>query len=474
MRIAADLARSYYLEVDLNDQPTALCLIPGRALPGETIEPIERQFNLTISEPVEFPLLVSSVRLADEPGELIPIDEEQMRRLPPIRTAIRTERKTEKGTVPVRLHSRLNEIGTIEMWCHQIDRDRRWRLQFDVRAATETDRVATESTGEQEGTFDESSWEPCRAHIHTVFSADGSGKPGMLVKQLSESTGMERDEWPMPFLRRIWETLMEYQEGRRNSQAHEARWLNLVGYSLRPGYGMAVDDWRVTETWRLVQGKLAFRSAACTNAVWILWRRIAGGLPSGQQRALAEPLLSSIRALHGRMVEGKSRGEFNFSIPDTAELWRLIGALELLPVRTKRDAGRMMLDLFSKRKAEPIRPAIVWAVGRLGAREPVYGPLNTVLDPAVAQAWTEQLIKTDLQDPVLEFAVLQLTRKTGDRYRDVSDATRKLAIEWLRSKDASAHVIELIAQGGTLDHEQQSRAFGDSPAPRLADTMMKT
>ena len=91
---------------------------------------------------------------------------------------------------------------------------------------------------------------------------------------------------------------MEVEPGRRRSQVHEARWLNLLGFALRPGYGLAVDDWRVAETWRLLQGKLVHPTAACRNEWWILWRRIAGGLAAGQQQALADPLLAPVRALH--------------------------------------------------------------------------------------------------------------------------------------------------------------------------------
>ena len=75
----------------------------------------------------------------------------------------------------------------------------------------------------------------------------------------------------------MWESLIAFESGRRRSATHEARWLNLLGYALRPGYGLAVDDWRVSETWRLVQGKLVHGSPACLNQSWILWRRIGGG-----------------------------------------------------------------------------------------------------------------------------------------------------------------------------------------------------
>src|SRR5439155_18022906 len=125
-----------------------------------------------------------------------------------------------------------------------------------------------------------------------------------LMKQLAVAVGSQRHEWPTSLLRRIWEMLMELEPGRRKSPRHEARWLNLLGYALRPGYGLAVDDWRVSETWKTVQGKLAHTAATSRTESLILWRRIAGGLTGGQQRALAQPLLASVRTLHKRYSGG--------------------------------------------------------------------------------------------------------------------------------------------------------------------------
>ena len=85
------------------------------------------------------------------------------------------------------------------------------------------------------------------------------------------------------------------------SPEHEARWLNLAGFCLRPGYGVAVDDWRVQQTWRLLHGKLAFPASQSRTESIILWRRIAGGLTAGQQQQLADPMLASLRRKSGRI-----------------------------------------------------------------------------------------------------------------------------------------------------------------------------
>ena len=90
----------------------------------------------------------------------------------------------------------------------------------------------------------------------------------------------------------------------KRSETHEARWLNLLGFGLRPGFGMALDDWRVAQTWKLLQGRLLHPGPMCRAEWWIL-RRIAGGLPAGQQRALAEPLLGELRAAARSVAKGR-------------------------------------------------------------------------------------------------------------------------------------------------------------------------
>jgi len=477
VKIVASLARTYYIGVDSptdsqpltpdprlpppDSHPAALCLVPGSAEPGQNIV-LDRQFDLLVSEPVEFPLYTSSIRLTDQPGELVPIDPEQMTALPPIRTALKTRSRRERGIVPVQLHARLTEIGTLDLWCSEVGGERTWRLQFDVRSATQTDVVAHETAAEVHGFVDESAAAACRTVLEDTFGAAGKDGPNALVKRLV-AAGSERSEWPTSLLRRIWEILMELEPGRRKSPAHEARWLNLLGYALRPGYGLAVDDWRVAETWKMVQGKLAHGAATSRTESLILWRRIAGGLTAGQQRALAEPLLATVRTLHKRQMTGAGKGaDPTFSPHETLEVLRLLGSLELLAVDVKIELGRLLLDLVAKKKLEPIRPAILWALGRLGAREPAYGPLNTVVTPALATEWVERLIAAGTHDAMTQFALVNLARKTNDRFRDVDGEVRKRVLAWLEARGASKHTIVLVRDGGQLDAEEQSHVFGEA------------
>jgi hypothetical protein len=441
----------------------ALCLVPAGVEPGREVDLAQRPFDLRISQPVEFPLYVSSTRLTDRPGDLVPLDREQLTPLPPIRTVLRARKKGEAEIVSVELHARLTELGTLDLWCSRRGGKQSWRLQFDVRSATETDMAAHQSAAESEGFVDEATWQQCLAAIEGTFGLQAQEKPEGLVKRLAAAAGMSRDLWPTSLCRRIWDALLEAEPGRRTSAVSEARWLNLLGFALRPGYGLALDDWRVAETWRLVQGKLIHPTPACRMEGWILWRRIGGGLLAGQQQALAEPILAPIRGLHRLAVEGKGRGgDFAFAPHETGEIWRLLGSLELLPLARKIDLGEMLLDLLPKRKMESVRPAMVWAVGRIGARVPLYGPLNAVVPAETAAAWIRRLIDTAGGDPVGALAVMQLARRTGDRYRDIPEKLRETVLRWLAAMPAPGHFLDLVSSGGRLDREEQGMVFGES------------
>lgn len=460
--VAAALARTYYIGVH-DQQTSAVCLVPAGVEPGQDVELSQRRFDLLVSEPVEFPLYFSSTRLTDKPGELLPVDHQQMTPLPPIRTVLRARRKSESGTVAVHLHARLTEIGTLDLWCSELAGRRSWRLQFDVRSATRTDLAAHQSAAEADGVVDEKTWRACAGLIQDTFGPDGREKPAKLVKRLAAAVGSSRNNWPASLLRRMWESLMELEPGRRRSQVHEARWLNLLGFALRPGYGLAVDDWRVAQTFSTLQGKLVHAGADTRVEGWILWRRIGGGLAPGQQQAVAEPLLAPVRSLHRQLTAGRRRGgDVTFSSHETAEVWRLLGSLELLGVTLKVELGNLLVELLPKRRMEPVRPAIAWAIGRVAARVPSYGPLNSVVPVEEVRRWLTKLMELYADDPSSHLAAMQMARRTDDRYRDVSEKLRRKVVDWLELCEAPPHFIELVRDGGQLDNREQGLVFGEA------------
>ena len=184
-----------------------MCILPAGVEEGQSIELTEREFQLLIRQPVEFPLYVSSTQLVARAGEVTPVDPEQMTPLPPIRTVLQAGKKTGAAdSIAVHLHARLSEIGTVELWCSEVAGPKTWKLQFDVRAATRTDMTGHEGLGEQAGIVDQALLEACRRLIRQTFGPPGDGervKPESLIKRLAEATDMPRSAWPPSLLREM-------------------------------------------------------------------------------------------------------------------------------------------------------------------------------------------------------------------------------------------------------------------------------
>ncbi len=143
VRIRGGTARSYYVGVatSLPAVPgsppplKALCVVPFGMEEGTESDVPEQEFGLVVGEPSEFPFLGSSVRRADPVGTLIEDWEEQIEPMSPLTTTLEAPGK-EGSTVPVHLHSKVTEVGTLELWCISRDNKQRWKLEFNVREQT--------------------------------------------------------------------------------------------------------------------------------------------------------------------------------------------------------------------------------------------------------------------------------------------------------------------------------------------------
>jgi molecular chaperone DnaK (HSP70) len=478
VRINAGLARSYYIGVETDKGMQAFCLAPAGLQEGEHVDLKDRHFALLIRQPVEFPLFVSSRRSTDKPGDLVDPDPLEMYTLPPIRTVLRSGRKLEADTAQVILNVKLTEIGTLDLWCSETAGNREWKLQFDVRSATRTDITAHKAEGEAEGVVDSEMVERCRALIVDTFQRRDTDSltPQNLVKNLETATEADRMQWPPSLLRAFWEIILEQQSCRSVDPVYEARWLNLLGFSLRPGYGYAIDDWRIKQTWLLFQkGVVNQKNQSCAAEWWVLWRRIAGGLNAGQQQALAIPLIAAFRSIF-RDVDTKrkqkSKNEIKYGIQEQCEIWRLLGSLEYLKSAQKEELGTLAIQKIIS-KGDVVADAAVWAIGRFGARIPMYGPLNELVSQEAAGRWAQFIIDKAKPNATSFLALMQLCRKCNDRYRDIDDTTRENVVTSMRQHKAAHHFIELITSGGMLDDEEKSSVFGEQ-LPRGLKVQIQT
>jgi molecular chaperone DnaK (HSP70) len=144
VRIRGGTARSYYVGVETSLPAVpgappplkALCVVPFGMEEGTETDVPEHEFGLIVGEPSSFPFLSSTVRRTDPVGALIEDWEEQIESMNPITTTLEAPGK-EGTTVPVHLHSKVNEVGILELWCISRDEKQRWKLEFNVREQAE-------------------------------------------------------------------------------------------------------------------------------------------------------------------------------------------------------------------------------------------------------------------------------------------------------------------------------------------------
>jgi hypothetical protein len=145
------------------------------------------------------------------------------------------------------------------------------------------------------------------------------------------------------------------------------------------------------------------------------------------------------------------------------EMVRLAAALEHLNTEDKVLLG----DWIAPHVSRPGPWA--WALGRVGARVPLYGSIHKTIDPDKAAEWLELLMHAHSQN--IEgalFAIVQLARLSGDRSRDLDDALRNSALDALVNSQAPEAWQRLLLEVVTMGTADQARAFGDTLPAGLA------
>jgi molecular chaperone DnaK (HSP70) len=446
VRIGGGAARTYYLGLDAG---RVLCLVPRGMEEGEATEIAQPEFELLANRPVAFPLYTATDRSGERPGDVVSVAPGELAALPPLRTVLRFGRKLQETALPVHIEVRLTEIGTLEIWCRSRTTDHRWRLEFRLRETVgETPSPASDAALVVEpGRIEEAG-----RVLRGAFEADDD--PVTLGRRLEGALGAGRDAWPLPAVRALWDVLWALEPARARSPEHEARWLNLAGFLLRPGFGDPGDELRVGRLWRVLGADLRHpRAVQCRAEWWNLWKRIAGGLNARQQ----EHLLQQVSPVLLR--RGKPKGP-RPGPQELREMWQAIGSCERLVATTRAELGAVLLGLAERGSATDTD---LWALARLGARVPVYGPLNCVVARDVAAGWATRLVGAKWPRPdAYAFALSQIARATGDRERDLDPELRERVARRLDPEPNGARAARLVREPVALEAREEARLLDEA------------
>ena len=403
--VRGGLPRSYYLGLagDKPDTVETLCLVPRGAEEGDTLEVDNDALQLIANKPVSFKLYSSLIRVEDTVGQTIAfpqsdLDSGDLKLHAPLNAVIRFGKSGER-LVPVKLGSKLTEVGTIEMWADSKVSEHRWRLEFELRRQAQATSVRAAAV------VSEASLTAAEALINDTFHARIA--PEELPAKLEQAIGLGRNSWPLSTIRRLADRMLELGDQRKLSAAHEMRWLNLCGFCLRPGFGFPGDDYRIEQARRVYASGLTFANQV-QNEIdwWIFWGRVAGGLNRNQQVDVFQRISPLILPKFNKKPQRVNASLFR-------ELWRTASSLELLPVQTKTQLGD---NLVEKVKKDDLVETALWCLSRIGARKLFYGPINLVLPATAATRWIEAITKA----PHASDAVLSMARITGDGTRDLT------------------------------------------------------
>ncbi len=450
VRVGSGSARAYYLgvsrkEKEENAPKTAICLVERGLDEGSRIVLPDREFEVVANQPVVFDLYSSSFRSGDRCGDLIDVDE-SLTPLLPLQTVIQFGQKGRQTTIPVRIEAEFSETGVLALWCSSLSTPHRWRLGFQLRGADAVKTVADREV------FESSLVDAAAALVREAFSVDSALEfLPRLMKSIAATVSRPREKWPLGFIRRLADELLDILEARRLSAAHEIRWLNLTGYCLRPGFGEGMDDQRIRALWKIYRQGVCFRkNPQALSEWWILWRRVAGGLSAGQQRQFIQDMRSVLlpQKKSGSRIQGQQ----------LMEAWMAVANMERLSVKDKIELGNALLLKIRPPEASP---QMLWSISRIGARELLYGPVDRVVPPKAVWEWIEPLMREKWNNPEpVGTAIAQMARKTGDRSRDLPLERIQSIMEWMGSQGLS-HETRFLTSVIPIAHQEENRIFGE-------------
>ncbi len=444
--VRGGLPRSYYLELESKDSIRAVTIMPRGTQEGETLALDRDGLELVANKPVTFRLYSSLTRLDDTIGQVVEFPKDAvstggLHGHAPLNAVIRFGKPGAGRTVPVKLGAKLTEVGTLELWADSKLSEHRWKLQFELRkaaASLEAARPAAVVSAEATAAAE--------ALIRETFQAK-TLEPEALPARLEQTLALGRNSWPLAAIRGFASVFLELAEERRASAAFEARWLNLAGLCMRPGFGFPGDEYRIEQARRIFAGGLAFPNAVQNESEWwIFWGRVAGGLNRNQQADIYQRIAGSIMPRKGQKVR------VNSSL--LREMWRCACSLELLPVSTRTDLGDALL---ARIKAGEFGASEAWCLGRLGGRDLFHGPTNQVLPATTAARWVDLLAKA----PHAAETMALLARRTGDSYRDLPPASAAVARRAIEGHKDAERLLAILEGKAARDSETLSRIFGE-------------
>lgn len=481
-------SKSCYIKAGQNH---AVCVLPQNTPAEQPIIAKTQGLQARIGQPVSFLLLQNSRRTADNPGDIVPLDDENFLPVAPLEALLQPppgSRARPGATVPVSLRTTLKASGSLrmEILCGDpsLKISQPWQLHFQFQnqhpqhpnpaapspphpKATnpeKTPRKAPESAGspsaQPNAPTDASLRQNAAAALLKAWqkalqNPRQRATANQILSAVETSIRLPRSQWPASLLRHLadsWSELAPQKADPQRTDLKEAAFF-LYGWLLRPGFGVPGDENRIAAFLGSFKAPSPTEPKPVLLQKYIAARRIAPGLSEAQ----------ALTMWH--------LWESNFMAPTPPpELLLLVSCLRTLPLDLRGKIAHRLTTLTSQ---NPKLKASWQALGSALSRFAWPGGAESALPPEIVeQAW-ESLKKlhppSDCQNDAAH-AWLRAARLTGIRHAEVSSPTReainRILQSWgipetkrrvlfeklpVPSSDAASWLGETLPQGLLLD-----------------------
>ena len=142
VRIRGGAARSYYIGIESaglaipgTPRPLrALCVVPFGMEEGTELDVPSDSIGLIVGQPAHFRFFSSSTRKDDREGvRLQHWTDEELTETDSLEATLPKDEALDDNYVPVQFHTKITELGLLELWCVSTRGSGRWKLEFSVR-----------------------------------------------------------------------------------------------------------------------------------------------------------------------------------------------------------------------------------------------------------------------------------------------------------------------------------------------------
>ena len=449
VRVKSGTVLSYFLKVshDTEEKGKFVCIMP-RGIDENIKLHSSQQFKLAANCKVQFPLYSTATRLKDKVGDIIN-DDEELTFVSSLVSVLRFG-KTEKKVLNAEIAAELTETGVLKIWLQSKVSHHKWPLNFDIRLLSAEEDSTDSGLIIDIGRVDE----VCE-HIKNTFSPKMSNVSS-IVKDIEKILDLPKNQWPLHALRSFADLLLSLPFEKLKIPQKEAKWLNLCGFCLRPGFGDPEDELRLYKVWKFwYQGTNNPNNPQVAAEWWVFWRRMVSGLKSGHQRSIYDVLSKEV------CPKGIYSNKAKTGMQAKTEMWRCMGALEHLSPKQKIALGEVLLSRLNK-----LDSFDYWVLARLGARHLFHAPVNDVISAGIVGKWIDILIKHKtgnkaiMQDKL--FAISRMAALTGDRALDINPEHLDAALNYLNTHNAPEQWTKHLQSIQQESLQEQSKILGDS------------